>query len=44
MILSNALRVLLNHVPYDYREFETYEFIKSEETASNDFIENNNWL
>jgi hypothetical protein len=31
IVLNNAVRVLLNHVPYDIDEYKTYEFMESED-------------
>lgn len=44
MVLSNAIKVLMNHVPYNYKEYEHYEFIEDEDKAINRFIETNNFL
>lgn len=44
MVLNNAIRVLLNHVPYDQSEFEKYEFMDSEEEVMSLFLKENNWL
>lgn len=44
MVLNNAIRVLLNHVPYDRKEYEKYEFMESEEDVTRLFMETNNWL
>lgn len=44
MVLNNAIRVLMNHVPYDQEEFTKYEFISNNETALKLFMDTNNWL
>lgn len=44
LVLNNAVRVLLNHVPYDMKEYEKYEFMESEDEVARRFIEDNNWL
>jgi hypothetical protein len=33
MVLTNAIKVIINHVPYDQKEFEKYEFIEAEDQA-----------
>jgi hypothetical protein len=44
MVLNNAVRVLINHVPYDKNEYQKYEFMDNEEDVMNKFIDENNWL
>lgn len=44
MVLSNAIKVLMNHVPYNQKEYEDYEFIEGEDQAIHHFIETNNFL
>lgn len=44
MVLNNAIKVLINHVPFDKAEYEKYEFISQEDEAITLFMENNNWL
>ena len=44
MVLNNAIKVLLNHVPYDKEEFDKLEFIESEEEAMQELMSRNNFL
>jgi hypothetical protein len=44
MVLNNALKVLLNHVPYDEQEYDRYDLIELEDNAIRQFLDENNWL
>jgi hypothetical protein len=44
MVLSKAIKVLMNHVPYDMEQHEKYGLAEDEDKAIKMFIESSNWL
>lgn len=43
MILNNAVKILINHVPFNQKEYDKYEFLDEHESMKL-FMEEHNWV